>query len=148
MDIILEDQSADSDIVTALKKCSDDDAICCKSEDTFKRAKTLLLQEKLKNVTIQLLDEDGYAIRQVTSKPKEQGNRDQLSGRQVAVIKALEKVLRHCKKEGIQLVGYSDELVALPSHIPIEEISSAGALDINCYDVYKGADAIMPDTSV
>lgn len=145
MDITLSPEANEAEIIEALQKCGLDDAICCQNERTFKHAKLLLVKEKLKNVTIQLLDDDGYAIRQVTSKPKKKNN-DQLNARQRAVIKALEKVLQHCNKEGVQLVGYSDELVALPSHIPLEDISSAGALDVNCSGVYKGADAILPET--
>lgn len=83
----------------------------------------------------------------MSSKPKTVP-KDQLSGRQIAVIRALEKVLKHCRQEGIQLVGYSDELVAIPAHVPMEEISSAGALDVNCHDVYKGADAIAPESAL
>ena len=147
MDIVLNLNAEDAVILDALQECGPEDAVCCQDDATFIRSKQLLIGERLKNVTIQLLDEGGYAIRQVTSKPKDKSeNSDQLNSRQITVIKALEKVLRHCKNEGIQLIGYSDELVALPSSIPQEEISSAGALDINCHNVYKGADAILPDT--
>lgn len=145
MDITLSSEANEAEIIEALHKCGLDDAVCCQDERSFKLAKLLLVKEKLKNVTIQLLDSDGYAIRQVTSKPRKK-NSDQLNARQRAVIKALEKVLLHCKKEGVQLVGYSDELVALPGHISPEDVSSSGALDINCHGVYKGADAILPET--
>lgn len=149
MDIVLRESAQDQEIIDALHQCGLDDAVCCNSEHDFKQAKTLLLKEKLKNVTIQLLDDDGYAIKQVTSKPKDPRiAREQLNGRQVAVVKALEKVLRHCKKEGVQLVGYSDELVALPAHIPVEEISNAGAMNVESFDVYKGADAIAPSSEI
>lgn len=146
MDIVLNLEAEDVVILDALRECGPEDAVCCQDEATFKRSKQLLISERLKNITIQLLDEGGYAIRQVTSKPKNKNtNTDQLNGRQITVIKALEKVLLHCKNEGIQLIGYSDELVALPAAVSSEEISSAGALDINCHHVYKGADAILPD---
>lgn len=148
MDIVLNIAAEDIVILDALRECGAEDAVCCQDEATFKQAKVLLIKEKLKNVTVQLLDEGGYAIRQVTSKPKNKAlNSDQLNARQITVIKALEKVLHHCKNEGIQLIGYSDELVALPSHIIAEEVSSAGALDVNCHNVYKGADAILPESS-
>lgn len=144
MDIVLEEKSAAPEIVTALRECGPDDAVCCKDEATFKLAKVALVKEKLCDVTIQLLDEDGYAIRQVTSKKRDEASaRDQLNSKQIKVIRALEKVLLHCKKEEIQLIGYSDELVALPAQIPVEELSSAAALDINCHNVYRGAEAII-----
>ncbi|MDF2180523.1 response regulator [Neptuniibacter sp. CAU 1671] len=143
MDILLSDKPSADEIIEALQKCGIDDAVCSKSEQVFQQAKILLVKHKLSNVTVQLLDSEGYAIRQVTSKKRGEGRQDQLTDRQIAVIKALEKVLHHCKKEGIQLVGYSDELVALPAHISNEEISSAGALDINSFGVYQGADALI-----
>ena len=146
MDITLSEGAEAAEILSALLRCSPEDAVCCIDEDTFKRAKILLLKEKLKNITLQLLDSDGYAIRQVSSKPKSnEDDQEQLNPRQRAVIKALEKVLQHCKKEGVQLVGYSDELVAIPAHIKLVESAYAGALDINCFGVYKGADAIISD---
>lgn len=144
MDITLSKCAEAAEILSALMRCSPEDAVCCVEEDTFKRAKILLLKEKLKDVTIQLLDADGYAIRQVSSKPKSD-QEDQLNARQRAVIKALEKVLMHCKKEGVQLVGYSDELVAIPASVKLEESAYAGAMDVNCFGVYKGADAIISD---
>lgn len=144
MDIVLKESASKEEIVAVLKTCKAEDAICCQSEALFLKAKAMLIQEKLKNITIQLLDSDGYAIKQVTSKPADKSKtQDHLNARQIKVITALEKVLQHCKKEGVQLVGYSDELVALPAHIPMEDISSAGALDINCHGVYKGADAVI-----
>lgn len=146
MDILIADSATEQNIISALQDCSPDDAVCCQNETTFKKAKLILLKEKLKNVTIQLLDEDGYAIKQVTSKPKSPRTlHEQLNGRQIAVIKALEKVLMHCKKEQIQLVGYSDELVALPARIAVEEIANAGAIDVQCHGVYQGASSISPE---
>lgn len=148
MDIILEESSTEEEIINAFESCGLEDAVCCKHESMFKKAKALLIKTKLKDITIQLLDSDGYAIRQVSNKEADQiANKDQLNSRQVTVIKALEKVLTYCKKERIQLVGYSDELVALPAHIPIDEVSNASALDINCHGVYKGADAILPKST-
>ena len=146
MDIFLSANAEATDVIEAIRGCTPEDAVCCKDEETFKLAKTALVQEKRCDVTIQLLDSDGYAIRQITSKKRdESANQDTLNARQIKVVRALEKVLLHCKKEGIQLVGYSDELVALPSHIEQNELSSAGALDVNCHQVYRGADAIVTD---
>lgn len=147
MDIILSDKAEASEVLAAIMDCGADDAVCCKDKETFQLAKVALVKEKRCDVTIQLLDSDGYAIKQVTSKKRdESANRDSLNSRQIKVIRALEKVLSHCRKEGIQLVGYSDELVALPDHIKQEELSSAGALDVNCHQVYKGAEATITES--
>ncbi len=104
-----------------------------------------MVKEKQAGVTVQLVDEQGFAIRQVTSKtPEEDRPTDcQLSTRQASVVRALEKVLMHCKKEGVQLVGYSDELVAMPAEVDPEDVSPAVALDVETFGVYRGADAII-----
>ncbi|MCP8689309.1 response regulator [Marinobacterium sedimentorum] len=147
MDITLEDNASYTTIVDALRRCGVEDAVCCGTEILFNSAKHALVQEKLSGVTLQLLDADGYAIRQVTSRRRSDQAPvpDRLNDRQLTVIKALEKVLRHCQKEGIQLVGYSDELVALPAQIKPEAIASACALDIETYGAYRGAEALTPD---
>ncbi len=59
------------------------------------------------------------------------------------MVRALEKVLLHCKKEGIQLIGYSDELVAMPVIVSSDDVSPAVALDINSHGVYRGADSLI-----
>jgi len=144
MDITLGREAERQEIVYAIHQCGADDAVCCLNEEVFKLAKLVLVQEKIENITIQLLDSDGYAIRQVTSKKRSDSlKQDQLNDRQRSVVKALEKVLAHCKQEGVQLVGYSDELVALPAHVSLEDISSAGAIEVQSRGVYKGADAIQ-----
>lgn len=143
MERTIEEPSTYESIADAVKGCEPGGNVCCLSEATFSLAKVVLVKEKISNITIQLLDSDGYAIRQVTSKKRSAQQQEHLNDRQIAVIKALEKVLMHCKKEGVQLIGYSDELVALPASIPEENISSASALDINTYDSYRGADAIL-----
>lgn len=143
MDIVIIEPSTYDSIADAIRGCASGDTVCCTKEATFALAKVVLVKEKLTNVTVQLLDGDGYAVRQVTSKRRVRAPQDQLTDRQAAVVKALEKVLLHCKKEGVQLIGYSDELVALPASVPEEQISSASAVDVNTYDSYRGADAIL-----
>jgi hypothetical protein len=147
MDITLENDASDTTILEALKRCGNDDAVCCLTETMFDRAKQALVREKISGVTLQLLDADGYAIRQVTSRRRseQKPTPDRLNDRQIMVIKALEKVLRHCQKEGIQLIGYSDELVALPADIKSDAMASTCALDIETYGAYRGAEAVTPD---
>mgnify|MGYP000144129501 FL=1 len=132
-------------VSSTLKTGAEGETFCCTTEASFDLAKVALVKEKLSGITVQLLDQDGYAVRQVTSKRRgaSPAPREALSDRQIKVVKALEKVLMHCKKEGIQLVGYSDELVALPASVSEEDISAASAVDVNCYGTYRGADAIF-----
>lgn len=145
MDITLDNDASYETVVNALKRCGVEDAVCCRTEALFSLAKGALVREKIAGVTIQLLDSDGYAIRQVTSRRRDDSpsRSDALNDRQIAVVKALEKVLAYCRKEGVQLVGYSDELVALPAHVKPEEIASASALDVDTRGVYRGAEALL-----
>lgn len=147
MDITLENDASYATVVAAHKRCTAEDAVCCRSEALFALAKGALVREKITGVTLQLLDADGYAVRQVTSRRRDDqsASRDRLNDRQIAVIRALEKVLSYCRKEGIQLIGYSDELVALPAHIRPEEVASACALDIDTQGTYRGADALLSE---
>lgn len=145
MDTYLDNDSSYEDILDGIKECDSDGAVCCTSEAVFSLAKVVLVKEKLAGITLQLVDDQGYATRQVTSKKPSQDkpSDSHLSTRQTAVIRALEKVMSHCKREGIQLVGYSDELVALPVVVSADDVSPAVALDIETYGVYRGADTLL-----
>ncbi len=148
MDITLENNASYASIVAALKRCTAEDAVCCRTETLFNTVKRTIIQEKIPGVTLQLLDADGYAIRQVTSRRRSEQapTSDRLNDRQIAVIRALEKVLHHCRKEGIQLIGYSDELVALPVQIKSDALASACAMDVETSGTYRGAEAVTPES--
>lgn len=143
MDRLITEPGSYESIADTLRASSPGDTVCCNSEASFTLAKVVMVKERLTGVTVQLLDQDGYAIKQVSSKKRGTESRDALTDRQMKVVKALEKVLMHCKKEGIQLIGYSDELVALPASLPPESISTAAALDVCSFGVYHGADAFI-----
>lgn len=145
MDTYLEKGSSYGEILEGIKSCDPDGAVCCTDEPVFNLAKVVLVKEKLVGITLQLVDEQGYATRQVTSKKPsdDQPSDSHLSTRQTAVIRALEKVLQHCKKEGIKLIGYSDELVAMPVVVSSDDVSPAVALDIDTHGVYFGADSVI-----
>lgn len=147
MDTYLDKGASYDEILIGIKECDKDGVICCTDEAVFSLAKVVLIKEKQVGITLQLVDEQGYAIRQVTSKRPEddQPSDSSLSTRQTAVIRALEKVLSHCKKEGIQLIGYSDELVAMPTVVQSDDVSPAVALDVETYGVYRGADSLIHD---
>jgi len=81
-------------------------------------------------------------VRQITSRKRESVSEGRLTDKQIAVIKALEKVLSYCKAEGVQLIGYSDELVALPVGLDDEEIASAVAISLETQGVYRGVEAL------
>lgn len=137
---------ANSDIETlrsALQSCQPGESVSCLTEQDFALAKILLVKEKITDISVQLIDEQGYIVRQVTSKrrPNEPAAAAaEFNDRQLAVIKALEKVLHHCQQQGVRLVGYSDELVAYPATLETFEQASVFALDIDTSGVYMGTD--------
>jgi hypothetical protein len=141
MDTDLQLEADNETIRAALLSCSEGDAINCLSEEVFAQAKLLLVKEKITGVSIQLLGDDGYVIRQVTGKRRSELGAGEFNDRQLAVIKALEKVLRHCQQEGVKLVGYSDELVAYPAGCKDPNQASVYALDIDSSEAYTGADS-------
>lgn len=143
MDRLIAEPGSYEAIASALRKSEPGDMVCCTSEASFALAKVVMVKERLSGVTVQLLDQDGYAVKQVSSKKRSAESPDSLSDRQIKVVRALEKVLMHCKKEGIQLIGYSDELVALPASTPPEAVSTAAAIDVCSFGVYQGADAFV-----
>ena len=147
MDTYLDKGASYEEILEGVRECDSDGSVCCTDEAVFSLAKVVLVKEKIVGVTLQLVDEQGYAIRQVTSKKPEddQPSDSHLSTRQAAVVRALEKVLEHCKKEGVQLIGYSDELVAMPVVLNQDDVSPAVALDVNTHGVYRGADNLIND---
>lgn len=139
---IPEDSSVQS-IREIIRNAAAGEVFCCRDLALFETAKVALVAEKVAGITVQLVDEGDYVVRQVSSKRRaDQKKSDQLNDRQLAVIRALEKVLQHCRKEGVQLIGFSDELVAQPAHLDPAEGISPFALDLDVHDVYRGADSL------
>jgi len=100
MELHIDIDDGQEQIVALIAGASPGDTICCKRDSQFETCKQALIKAKLAGVTICLLDQDDYVIRQTSSKKRTQVSGPQLNDRQLAVIKALEKVLSHCKKEG------------------------------------------------
>ena len=140
MEYDLVEETSNEQIKEVLLNCESLDVVNCYSLEIFNEAKAVLISEKLIGKTVQLLDEDDYVLQQVTSKKREDADGEvEFSDRQLAVIKALEKVFDHCKKEGIKVIGYSDELVAYPANCNDQEQASEFCLEINTSQTYKGA---------
>lgn len=144
MERYIGDELSISEIREMIRECQQGDVLCCYQERIFESGKAALVAEKAIGITLQLLDSDQYVIRQASSRKRsDQVGDKQFSDRQLTVIKALEKVLRHCRKEGIQLIGFSDELVAQPAGLDPQELMSAYALEVDTSDAYKGADSLQ-----
>jgi len=143
MEFFLPSDTSVLEVSERLRACSPGDQISCSDEALFEVAKAVLVREKLAGLTLQLLDSDDYVLRTVTSRRRHEiQKQDRFSDRQEAVLRALEKVLAHCNKEGIRLIGFSDELVAVPAHLDNSASLSAEAVDIDTSGVYRGADSI------
>lgn len=141
MEFYLEQDTKVADVTERLKACQYGDIISCSDAALFEVAKAVLVREKLPGLTIQLLDSSDYVQRSVTSrKRRENTQSDRFTDRQEAVLKALEKVMAHCEKEGIRLIGFSDDLVAIPAHLDDGTGLSAEAIDLDTSGVYRGAD--------
>lgn len=141
MEIYLPTETRVQDVTERMRACESGDIVSCSDESLFEVIKAVMVREKLTGLTIQLLDSDEYVLRTVTSKRRSEKQQDRFTDRQEAVIRALEKVLAHCEKEGIQLVGFSDELVAIPAHMDDGSGFSAAAVDIDTSGIYRGADS-------
>ncbi len=66
-----------------------------------------------------------------------------LSNQQISILRDLELALRRCKEQGLLLIGFSDGLVAVPESLGCgaDAISSAEALEVEAFDVYRGYEA-------
>ncbi|WP_421863042.1 hypothetical protein [Motiliproteus sp.] len=63
-----------------------------------------------------------------------------LNHQQISAVRDLEQALRKCKELQLLLVGFSDGLVAVPEALGYgtAAISSAEALEVEAFDVYRG----------
>jgi len=118
------------------------DTINAVSQEQFDALKRLLVEYKKVGLRLCLLDDDGYIIRQVSSRSKSEQVDTGFTTQQKRVIKALERVLEACEKEKIALVGYSDSLVAVPAQLLQTDLASAEAREIESLGVYLGADLL------
>lgn len=131
------------EVTERLRACSPGDQVSCSDEALFEVAKAVLVREKLAGLTVQLLDDSDYVLRSVTSRRRSEVEKlNRFNDRQEAVLRALERVLAHCEKEGIRLIGFSDDLVAVPAHLDSSACLSAEAVEVDTSGVYCGADSI------
>ncbi|MEH6649836.1 MAG: hypothetical protein V7707_07420 [Motiliproteus sp.] len=70
-------------------------------------------------------------------------NEQGMSSKQISVLRDLEQALRRCKEQALLVIGFSDGLVAVPEALGYgaDAISSADALEVEAFDVYRGYEA-------
>ncbi len=143
MESQLNSTATDAAMRDLVSKASTGDTINVVTQAQFDRLKRLLVEYKKVGLRLCLLDEDGYILRQVSSRSK--SARVESAGfneQQKRVLKALERVLEACEREKISLVGYSDSLVAVPAALLHTDLASAEARELECGEVYLGADIL------
>lgn len=108
----------------------------------FDQLKGLIIDAKAIDLKLSLIDDDGYVLKQISTKRRDtQLQATQSSGftaRQMSVISALERVMTLLEKENIRLIGYSDELVATISNDTSLQTGEL-AIEIDTKGIYKGA---------
>ena len=108
----------------------------------FDQLKGLISDAKAIDLKLSLIDDDGYVLKQISTKRRDtQLQATQSSGftaRQMSVISALERVMTLLEKENIRLIGYSDELVATISNDTSLQTGEL-AIEIDTKGIYKGA---------
>jgi hypothetical protein len=108
----------------------------------FEQLKGLIIDAKAIDLTLSLIDDDGYVLKQISTKrrvkEKQSTQSSSFTARQMSVISALERVMTLLDKEGISLIGYSDELVATISDDSSLQTGEL-AIDVDTKGIYKGA---------
>jgi len=118
------------------------DNINVSNSQQFEQLKRLIIDAKAIDLKLSLIDEDGYVLKQISTKRRDlkpdTAKDSDFTARQMAVISALERVMTLLEKEGVNLVGYSDELVATISNDTSLQTGEL-AIDIDTRGIYKGA---------
>ena len=108
----------------------------------FEQLKGLIIDAKAIDLSLSLIDDDGYVLKQISTKrrvkEKQSAQSSSFTARQMSVISALERVMTLLDKEGISLIGYSDELVATISDDSSLQTGEL-AIDVDTKGIYKGA---------
>ena len=142
MESQLNRTATDNAMRELISKSSAGDTINAVTPAQFDLLKKLLVEYKKVGLRLCLLDEDGYILRQVSSRSKSERIETGFNEQQKRVLKALERVLEACEREKISLVGYSDSLVAVPAGLLHTDLASAEARELESGEVYIGADLL------
>ncbi len=156
MEIIISEKTNASEIIALIKEAKPGSIIVCHSERMFSLTKIVVLKLKKSELSIHLIDEEGYVIRKVMARrklsdspvpavpiaPEEAKPKDRLSATQMSAVRLLEDALRQCAQQKLLLVGFSDGLVAVPEHLGagVDILSSTTAHEVEAHDVYRGFD--------
>lgn len=198
MNIDISEHFKVSDILSAVKEAEEGSHIYCSSERHFSLLKICLIKLQKVDLSIYLLDQHGFTVKQVSARKKataqpvapastpsstltatplaavdspeaavavqpaqepspalgpvpqphsavvhQTASEQSMSSKQISVLRDLEQALRRCKEQELLVIGFSDGLVAVPEALGYgaDAISSADALEVEAFDVYRGYEA-------
>ncbi len=145
MEITIPRSAQAAAIFSEVKNAPPGSTINCYTDKQYSIAKIALVKLQRTSLTLQHIDAAGYAIKQATSREREDiaCADDELSSDQIRAIRALERALKQCARHGVVVVGFSDSLVGVPAVLghDMSAISSAAAFELDTFDAYKGIDA-------
>lgn len=142
MEIQISPDLDDVQLVNRVRNAESGCTLNIQSDRQFELVKRLMVQHKKVGLRVCLVDEDGYITRQISSRLREEHTQMGFNDKQKSVLKALDRVLEHCRKEGISLIGYSDQMVAVPALLVNTEYATEQSREIDDQGVYFGADSL------
>lgn len=133
------------EIIQLVRSAESGDCLLCHQERQYALVKIALIKLQRPDLNVELYAEDGRLIKQLAAKVKADKRPEAmgLSHEQVRAVKQLEKAFQECHANRLNVIGFSDGLVAVPieAGISLDALSSSEALDVDTMDVYKGYEA-------
>lgn len=132
------------EIVQLVRSAKSDDCLLCHHERQYSLIKIALVKLQRPDLNAELYGEDGRLLKQLSAKPKDSNKvQEGLSREQIKAVKQLEMAFQECYGARLNVIGFSDGLVAVPieAGVSLAAITSSDALDVDTMDVYKGYEA-------
>lgn len=131
------------EIVQLVRSAKPDDCLLCHHERQYSLIKIALVKLQRPDLNAELYGEDGRLLKQLAAKSKDSGTQEGLSRDQIKAVKQLEMAFQECYSSRLNIIGFSDGLVAVPieAGVSLASITSSDALDVDSMDVYKGYEA-------
>lgn len=133
------------EIVQLVRTAEPDDCLICHQERQYALVKIAFVKLQRPDLNAELYSEEGRLLKQLTAKVKKDGEVREpgLTHDQVRAVKQLELAFQECYSHRLNVIGFSDGLVAVPveAGVSMAALSSSDALDVDTMNVYKGYEA-------
>lgn len=132
------------EIVQLVRSANADDCLLCHQERQYSLIKIALVKLQRPDLNVELYAQDGRLLKQLSAKTKAgEAVEEGLSRDQIKAIKQLEQAFQECFANRLNVIGFSDGLVAVPieAGVSLAALSSSDAMDVDTMDVYKGYEA-------